>query len=259
MKDDQNSGKDNGPYLLGQALSGRHLLDSPGPSNDIDNAGPRRPDGDTYLRSPRPLPRRPNRRIDPRGLSDRPIGPDRSAGIPDRTAAERISAAASAMQADHDFDLDDDDDSDDLNSNGLVSRSGCPRGWLISEAELARRFARMGGRFEDIEVDTELDRPAVAAKPAQPAPRDAACSSSYTSLFDLPRRPPLRSADQASLRQGLETSRRRRVSFSGNRPHGKRKWICRTTLPWHPAASPSSPGRPAASASPRHSVSRRSA
>ncbi|UEM19660.1 hypothetical protein JL100_021570 [Skermanella mucosa] len=189
MKDDQNSGNDNGPYLLGQALSGRHLLDSPGSSSGIDNAGARRPDGDTYLRSSRPLPRRPNRRIDPRGLGDRPTAPDRPAGIPDRTAAERISAAASAMQADNDFDLDD-DDSDDLNSNGLISRSGCPRGWLISEAELARRFARLGGRFEDIEVDTELDRPAVSAKPARPAPRDAGHSSSYTSLFDLPRRPP---------------------------------------------------------------------
>ena len=189
MKDDQNSGKDNGSYLLGQALSGRHLLDSPGPSSGIDNGGVRRPAGDTYLRGPRPLPRRPNRRIDPRGLGDRPTVTDRPVGVPDRTAAERISAAASAMQADNDFDLDD-DDSDDLNSNGLVSRSGCPRGWLISEAELARRFARMGGRFEDIEVDTELDRPATPAKPAQPAPRDAARASSYTSLFDLPRRPP---------------------------------------------------------------------
>ncbi|QQP90786.1 hypothetical protein IGS68_06050 [Skermanella sp. TT6] len=189
MKDDQNSGKDNGSYLLGQALSGRHLLDSPGSSSGIDSGG-KRPDGDTYLRSPRPLPRRPNRRIDPRGLADRPAAADRTAGIPERTAAERISAAASAMQADNDLDLDLDDDSDDLNSNGLISRSGCPRGWLISEAELARRFARLGSRFEDVEVDTELDRPAASAKPAQPAPRDAARASSYTSLFDLPRRPP---------------------------------------------------------------------
>jgi hypothetical protein len=78
---------------------------------------------------------------------------------------------------------DNDDDEDDINSNGLVSRSGCPRGWLITEAELEKRFARLGARFEDVEVDTEADRHVTRIQPARPA--QAAC---YTSLFDLPRR-----------------------------------------------------------------------
>ncbi|WP_157619556.1 hypothetical protein [Skermanella stibiiresistens] len=221
MNDDQNSGKDDAPQLLGQALTGRHLLDTPGPTGG--SPGSPRFDGDTYPRVSRPPPpRRPNRRIDPRGLDQRGVDPrgldqkgldrqgleraspdqrdsdqrgmadrfsslDRPHAIPDQTAVERLAAAASAIQADNDADFD--DDNDDLNSNGLISRSGCPRGWLISEAELARRFARMGCRFEDVEVDTEVDRVAVAIKPPQPA-RASAEGASYTSLFDLPRRPP---------------------------------------------------------------------
>ena len=77
----------------------------------------------------------------------------------------------------------DNDDDDDINSNGLVSRSGCPRGWLISEAELERRFAKLGARFEDVETDTEADRHVIPIQPARPAQ-----NASYTSLFDLPRR-----------------------------------------------------------------------
>ena len=95
-----------------------------------------------------------------------------------------MAAAPPVKQAPAVIESDNDDDDDDINSNGLVSRAGCPRGWLITEAELEKRFARLGACFEDVEVDTEADHrhiiPIQSARPAQ--------NASYTSLFDLPRR-----------------------------------------------------------------------
>jgi hypothetical protein len=95
-----------------------------------------------------------------------------------------VAAAAPVRTPQREIDAEDDSDElDDPNSNGLVSRAGCPRGWLISEAELEKRFAKLGARFEDVEVDTEADRHVIPIQPTRPT-----ASASYTSLFDLPRR-----------------------------------------------------------------------
>ena len=89
------------------------------------------------------------------------------------------------------IDSDNDDDDDDINSNGLVSAPAATR-LAITEAELEKRFAKLGVRFEDVEVDTEADRHVVPIQPARPAQ-----NASYTSLFDLPRRRP-RAAERGS-------------------------------------------------------------
>jgi hypothetical protein len=132
--------------------------------------------------------------MDHRSMSERFGAPERSqpqpqpqsqpAVIERRTVAAAPPVKHAPAVIENDNDNDNDDDDDDINSNGLVSRSGCPRGWLITEAELEKRFARLGASFEDVEVDTEADhRHAIPIHPARPAQ-----SASYTSLFDLPRR-----------------------------------------------------------------------
>lgn len=187
MNNDRDTAPDDSSFIIGQALTGRHLLDSPMETSSYQGS-PRYNGADSNGYSPRPMPRAPLRRMDHRGMSERFAAPERPqtqpqvqpqpAAIDRRTAAAPLVRQAPAIA---DFDADDDDD--DLNSNGLISRAGCPRGWLISEAELERRFAKLGARFEDVEVDTEADRHVVPIQPARPAQ-----SASYTSLFDLPRR-----------------------------------------------------------------------
>jgi hypothetical protein len=185
MNNDHDAGPDESSFVIGQALSGRHLLDSPMETSSYQGTA-RYNGGESQGYSPRPLPRPPMRRMDHRGMPDRIATPERPQAQPQTPPAiDRRSAAAAPLvrQAPAVADLDADDDDDDLNSNGLVSRAGCPRGWLISEAELERRFAKLGARFEDVEVDTEADRHVIPIQPARPAQ-----NASYTSLFDLPRR-----------------------------------------------------------------------
>jgi hypothetical protein len=182
MNNDHDAGTDENSFVIGQALSGRHLLDSPMEASGYQGAARFNGTSDTQgYTAPRPLSRPALRRMDHRSMSERFGTPER----PQSPAIERRTAAAapSAKQAADVIDSDDDDD-DDINSNGLTSRAGCPRGWLITEAELEKRFSRLGAHFEDVEVDTEADhRHATPIQPARPAQ-----SASYTSLFDLPRR-----------------------------------------------------------------------
>ena len=186
MNNDHDTGSDNNSFVIGQALSGRHLLDSPMEASGYQGAA-RFNGGDThgYPSTPRPLSRPPLRRMDHRSMSERFAAPERSQLQPQASVIERrtVAAAPVAKQAPVAIESDNDDDDDDINSNGLVSRAGCPRGWLITEAELEKRFARLGASFENVEVDTEADRHVVPVRPARPAQ-----SASYTSLFDLPRR-----------------------------------------------------------------------
>jgi hypothetical protein len=194
MNNDRDTGPDDNSFIIGQALSGRHLLDSPMETSSYQGS-PRYNGADVNGYSPRPMPRAPLRRMDQRGMSERFATPERpqtqtqaqpQAPLqPQPAAIDRRTAAAAPLvrQAPAIADFDADDDDDDLNSNGLISRAGCPRGWLISEAELERRFAKLGARFEDVAIDTEADRHVIPIQPARPAQ-----SASYTSLFDLPRR-----------------------------------------------------------------------
>lgn len=190
MNNDRDTGPDDSSFVIGQALSGRHLLDSPMEASSYQGS-PRYNGTDTHGYSPRPMPRAPLRRQDQRGMSERFTTPERPQALPQAqtkpqpAAIDRRSVAAAPLvrQAPAVADIDGDDDDDDLNSNGLISRAGCPRGWLISEAELERRFGKLGARFEDVEIDTEAERHVVPVQPARPAQ-----NASYTSLFDLPRR-----------------------------------------------------------------------
>ena len=186
MNNDHNTGNDDNAFMIGQALSGRHLLDSPLEASSFQ--GSTRFNGDGASRghsgAPRPLPRPPIRRTESRGMAERPSAPE-SPQFPQPVIDRRaVAAAAPVRTPQREIDAEDDSDElDDPNSNGLVSRAGCPRGWLISEAELEKRFAKLGARFEDVEVDTEADRRVIPIQPARPR-----ASASYTSLFDLPRR-----------------------------------------------------------------------
>jgi hypothetical protein len=123
--------------------------------------------------------------MDHRSMSERFAAPERAQAQSQTSVIERrtVAAAPPVSHAPVAIESDNDDDDDDINSNGLVSRAGCPRGWLITEAELEKRFARLGACFEDVEVDTEADRHVTPIQPARPAQ-----AASYTSLFDLPRR-----------------------------------------------------------------------
>jgi hypothetical protein len=183
MNNDRDTGNDDSSFVIGQALSGRHLLDSPQEASSYHGAMRFSGAGDThdYAGASRSLPRPPLRRVDHRSMSERFSAPERPQSQP--PAVKRSTAALPVTQSLAVIDTDHDDDDDDINSNGLVSRTGCPRGWLITEAELEKRFARLGARFEDVEVDTEADRHITPIQPARPAQ-----SASYTSLFDLPRR-----------------------------------------------------------------------
>ena len=188
MNNDHDTKTDDSSFVIGQALSGRHLLDSPLETSSYQGASHFNGASDTQgYTAPRPLPRPPLRRMDHRGMSERFAIPERPQpqSQPQPPAIERrtVAAAPPAKQAPAVIESDNDDDDDDINSNGLVSRAGCPRGWLITEAELEKRFARLGACFEDVEVDTEADRHVTPIQPARPAQ-----SASYTSLFDLPRR-----------------------------------------------------------------------
>jgi hypothetical protein len=191
MNNDHDTRTDNSSFVIGQALSGRHLLDSPLDASSYQGAGRFNgaDDPHSYSNTPRPLSRPPLRRMDHRGMSERFAAPERpqpQQPQPQPAVIERrtVAAAPPVKHAPAVIENDNDDDDDDINSNGLVSRSGCPRGWLITEAELEKRFARLGASFEDVEVDTEADhRHATPIQPARPAQ-----SASYTSLFDLPRR-----------------------------------------------------------------------
>jgi hypothetical protein len=182
MNNDRDTGPDDSSFVIGQALSGRHLLDSPMETSSYQGS-PRYTGTDVSGYSPRPMPRAPLRRMDHRGMSERFATPERPQTQAQPDPQPRPAAAPLVRQAPAIADIDADDDDDDLNSNGLISRAGCPRGWLISEAELDRRFAKLGARFEDVEVDTEADRHVIPIQPARPAQ-----NASYTSLFDLPRR-----------------------------------------------------------------------
>jgi hypothetical protein len=189
MNNDHNTGNDDNAFMIGQALSGRHLLDSPLEASSFQ--GSTRFNGDGASRghsgAPRPLPRPPIRRTESRGMAERPSAPEspQSPQFPQPVIDRRaVAAAAPVRTPQREIDAEDDSDElDDPNSNGLVSRAGCPRGWLISEAELEKRFAKLGARFEDVEVDTEADRHVIPIQPTRPT-----ASASYTSLFDLPRR-----------------------------------------------------------------------
>jgi hypothetical protein len=190
MNNDHDAGTDDNSFVIGQALSGRHLLDSPMEASAYQGAA-RFNGGDThgYPTTPRPLARPPLRRMDHRAMSERFAAPERPQpepqSQPQPPVIERrtVAAAPPVKQAPVVIESDNDDDEDDINSNGLASRAGCPRGWLISEAELEKRFAKLGARFEDVEVDTEADRHVIPIQPTRPT-----ASASYTSLFDLPRR-----------------------------------------------------------------------
>jgi hypothetical protein len=182
MNNDHDARTDDNSFVIGQALSGRHLLDSPLEASSYQGAaGFNGADTHGYANTSRSLSRPPLRRMDHRGMSERFAAPER----PQPPAIERrtVATAPPVKQTSAVIDTDNDDDNDDLNSNGMVSRAGCPRGWLITEAELERRFAKLGACFEDVEVDTEADRHVIPVQPARPA--QSAC---YTSLFDLPRR-----------------------------------------------------------------------
>jgi hypothetical protein len=182
MNNDHDTGTDDNSFVIGQALSGRHLLDSPMEASSYQGAARYNGAGDTQgYTAPRPPLRPALRRMDHRSMSERFAAPEH----PQAAVIERrtVASAPPAKQAPAVIDSDNDDDDDDLNSNGMVSRAGCPRGWLITEAELERRFATLGASFEDVEVDTEADRRTIPVQPARPA--QSAC---YTSLFDLPRR-----------------------------------------------------------------------
>jgi hypothetical protein len=182
MNNDHNTGNDDNAFMIGQALSGRHLLDSPLEASPFQGSTRFNGDGASrgHSNTPRPLPRPPMRRMESRGMAERPPVSE----LPQPVIEQRAVAAAPVKAPQPEFDGEDDgDDLDDLNSNGLASRAGCPRGWLISEAELEKRFAKLGARFEDVEVDTEADRRVIPIQPARPR-----ASASYTSLFDLPRR-----------------------------------------------------------------------
>ncbi len=184
MNNDRDTGPDDSSFVIGQALSGRHLLDSPMETSSYQGS-PRYTGTDVSGYSPRPMPRAPLRRMDHRGMSERFSTPERpqtqTQTQPD--LQPRPAAPPHDRQAPASADIEADDEDDDLNSNGRISRAGCPRGWLISEVELERRFAKLGARFEDVEIDTEADRHVIPIQPARPAQ-----SASYTSLFDLPRR-----------------------------------------------------------------------
>jgi hypothetical protein len=185
MNNDHDTGKDDNAFMIGQALSGRHLLDSPLDTSSYQGATRFNGAGDTQgYSAPRSLSRPPLRRMDHRSMTERFSTPER----PHPAVVERSSIAVTATPPVRQapavvIDSDNDDDDDDINSNGLVSRAGCPRGWLITEAELEKRFARLGACFEDVEVDTEADRHVIPIQPTRPT-----ASASYTSLFDLPRR-----------------------------------------------------------------------
>jgi hypothetical protein len=187
MNNDHDTGTEDNSFVIGQALSGRHLLDSPLEASSYQGAARFNvADTHSYSNSPRTLPRPPLRRMDHRGMSERFAAPERPQPQPEPPAIERRTVAAPpppVKQTAAVIDNNSDDDDDDINSNGLVSRAGCPRGWLITEAELEKRFAKLGAHFEDVEVDTEADRHITPIQPARPA--QSAC---YTSLFDLPRR-----------------------------------------------------------------------
>jgi hypothetical protein len=176
MKSDRVSGKEDVGGQLGKALPGRHLLD--GPSHGGDTAYQVR-DWHNAAPVPRSFPLRP-RTPPPLRTGNRPCAP--------ATAPEPVSRAVPTVAEEVEPIGGETDDNDHDDSAGLVSRNGCPRGWLISEAELERRFARLNGRFEDIEEDTEANRPAPPAK-AEGQGQGRGASASYTSLFDLtPRR-----------------------------------------------------------------------
>ena len=135
MNNDRDTGPDDSSFVIGQALSGRHLLDSPMETSSYQGS-PRYTGTDVSGYSPRPMPRAPLRRMDHRGMSERFATPERPQTPAQPDLQPRPAAAPLVRQAPAIADIDADDDDDDINSNGLISRAGCPRGWLISEAEL---------------------------------------------------------------------------------------------------------------------------
>ena len=164
MTNDSRSGTPGDASLIGTALTGRFLLDNPA----TDNASGQPAGG---AAPPRPLNRLPPRA--PLRISSMPDRSRVSRGLPG-AGVGRSSVVIHETQAQSGADPDGDED------DGLVRLAGCPKGWLISEEELARRFAKLGAKFEDVEVDTEADRPQPSLAPAR--------AGSYTSLFDMPRR-----------------------------------------------------------------------
>ena len=70
MNNDRDTGPDDSSFIIGQALSGRHLLDSPMETSSYQGAS-RYNGGESQGYAPRPLPRPPMRRMDHRGMPDR--------------------------------------------------------------------------------------------------------------------------------------------------------------------------------------------
>lgn len=108
-------------------------------------------------------------RLDPPGMGVRyspeceaEAGPA-TARAPVRSLAQaperRLSAAAAMQKRPVPVPAADNDPDDDE----PVQRNGCPRGWLVSEVELAALFARAGGRFEDVVIRAR--RPAAEPLP----------------------------------------------------------------------------------------------
>ena len=122
MNNDQNTGNDNGSFMIGQALSGRYLLDSPLDASSYQGS-PRFNDGSdirSYSKTPCQLSRPPMR-----GMAERPpAAPVRPEPVIERCAVAPAPtpAAAPAPVKAAQPEIDVEDDGDD--SNGLVSRAG---------------------------------------------------------------------------------------------------------------------------------------
>src|SRR5689334_24027580 len=91
MKNDHDTGTDENSFMIGQALSGRHLLDSPMEASSYQGAARFNGAGDTQgYTAPRPLPRPAMRRMDHRSMSERFSAPER----PQSPPPERRAAAS---------------------------------------------------------------------------------------------------------------------------------------------------------------------
>ena len=100
MNNDHDTGPDDNSFVIGQALSGRHLLDSPMEASSYQ--GSARFNGTArqrLLQHPRPMPRAPLRRMDHRGMSERFATPERPQPPAESDVQPRPAAAPLVRQA----------------------------------------------------------------------------------------------------------------------------------------------------------------
>ena len=95
MNNDHDTKTDDSSFVIGQALSGRHLLDSPLETSSYQGASHFNGAGDTQgYTAPRPLPRPPLRRMDHRGMSERFAIPERPQPQSQPSRSRQRSSAA---------------------------------------------------------------------------------------------------------------------------------------------------------------------